>query len=171
MATLVGCEEMFHTIMQCGILSYQVRSGRLSVRSKGNFLKWLCAKLRVVKDGGKDPGSTSLRWFLSKFSQIRRRKDLKKLGGTLVRSFSPKKMVLTVSLRCRKLTSSNSAISFLLMKCHQFLNSEAEQYRIGISNFKSQTTRSILNWNLVQTSDTLIVIPMKIDPIKCFEPW
>ena len=130
MATLVGWVEMFHTIMQCGILSYQVRSGRLSVRSKGNFLKWLCAKLRVVKDGGRDPGSTSLRWFLSKFSQIRRRKDLKKLGGTLVRSFSPKKMVLTVSLRCRKLTSSNSAISFLLMKCHQFLNSEAEQYRI-----------------------------------------
>ena len=171
MATLVGWVEMFHTIMQCGILSYQVRSGRLSVRSKGNFLKWLCAKLRVVKDGGRDPGSTSLRWFLSKFSQIRRRKDLKKLGGTLVRSFSPKKMVLTVSLRCRKLTSSNSAISFLLMKCHQFLNSEAEQYRIGISNFKSQTTRSILNSNLVQTSDTLIVIPMKIDPIKCFEPW
>ena len=61
MATLVGCEEMFHTIMQCGILSYQVRSGRLSVRSKGNFLKWLCAKLNVVKDGGRDPGSTSLR--------------------------------------------------------------------------------------------------------------
>ena len=124
----MGCVEMFHTIMQCGILSYQVRSGRLSVRSKGNFLKWLCAKLRVVKDGGRDPGSTSLRWFLSKFSQIRRRKDLKKLGGTLVRSFSPKKMVLTVSLRCRKLTSSNSAISFLLMKCHQFLNSG--HYRI-----------------------------------------
>ena len=96
--------------------SYQVRSGRLSVMSKGNFAKWLWDKLRVVREGGKLPGSTSFRWFLSKFNQISRRKDLKKLGGTLVKSFSPKKIVLTVSFRCKKLMSSNSAISFLEKK-------------------------------------------------------
>ena len=96
--------------------SYQVRSGRLSVISKGNFAKWLWDKLRVVREGGKLPGSTSFRWFLSKFNQISRRKDLKKLGGTLVKSFSPKKIVLTVSFRCKKLISSNSAISFLEKK-------------------------------------------------------
>ena len=84
--------------------------------SKGNFAKWLWDKLRVVREGGKLPGSTSFRWFLSKFNQISRRKDLKKLGGTLVKSFSPKKIVLTVSFRCKKLISSNSAISFLEKK-------------------------------------------------------
>ena len=93
-----------------------MRSGRLSVMSKGNFAKWLWDKLRVVREGGKLPGSTSFRWFLSKFNQISRRKDLKKLGGTLVKSFSPKKIVLTVSFRCKKLISSNSAISFLEKK-------------------------------------------------------
>ena len=91
----------------------------------GNLTKWLCDKLKVVNDDGKDPGSIFRKWFLDKSSQISRRNDLKKVGGILVTSFSPKKMVLTVSFKWRKLTSSSSAISFLKSskKCQFNINS------------------------------------------------
>ena len=94
----------------------QVSSGKLSVRAIGNFVKWLYDRLSVVKDEGRDPTATSLMWFLDKSNHMSRRKDLKKVGGTLVMSFSPRNMVLTVSFKWRKLTSSNSAISFLKNK-------------------------------------------------------
>ena len=94
----------------------QVSSGKLSVRAIGNFVKWLYDRLSVVKDEGRDPTATSLMWFLDKSNHMSRRKDLKNVGGTLVMSFSPRNMVLTVSFKCRKLTSSNSAISFLKLK-------------------------------------------------------
>ena len=94
----------------------QVSSGKLSVRAIGNFVKWLYDRLSVVKDEGRDPTATSLMWFLDKSNHMSRRKDLKKVVGTLVMSFSPRNMVLTVSFKWRKLTSSNSAISFLKFK-------------------------------------------------------
>ena len=94
----------------------QVSSGRLSVRAIGNFVKWLYDRLSVVKDEGRDPTATSLMWFLDKSNHMSRRKDLKNVVGTLVMSFSPRNMVLTVSFKWRKLTSSNSAISFLKLK-------------------------------------------------------
>ena len=97
----------------------QVSSGRLSVRAIGNFVKWLYDRLSVVKDEGRDPTATSLMWFLDKSNHMSRRKDLKNVGGTLVMSFSPRNMVLTVSFKWRKLTSSNSAISFLKLKKQQ----------------------------------------------------
>ena len=123
----------------------QVSSGRLSVRAIGNFVKWLYDRLSVVKDEGRDPTATSLMWFLDKSNHMSRRKDLKNVGGTLVMSFSPRNMVLTVSFKWRKLTSSNSAISFLKLKKKNitFCKNHLDYMMVELVEY------SLLNWKYI----------------------
>ena len=92
---------------------HQVRVGKPSTTSMGNFEMWLFWMLKVRRDGGRDPVGRLRMWLLSRLSQNSLLKELKNLSGISRMSLKPTKKVFKVEVRLVYWIASNSDISFL----------------------------------------------------------
>ena len=91
----------------------QVRLVRAPMASKGNVRIWLFARERVWMVMARLWCPTSRIWLLSRLSQRSRLNELKKFSGRLMIWFPPRKNVVKVFLKNRKLLSCKVTSWFL----------------------------------------------------------